>query len=68
MVAPLHMQLDFPVPKSPLGPSNSKICPKNAPKWPPKAPELVQIGRCELQTKNWPYLGLVGSKCDVEGT
>ena len=23
-----HMQLDFPVPKGPLGPSNSTICPR----------------------------------------
>ena len=68
MVATLHMQLDFPMSKSPLGPSNSMICPKSAPKWPPKAPEVVQIGRCELQTKIWLYLGAHGSKRDVEGT
>ena len=32
------------VPKGPLGPSNSTICPRAAPKRPPKAPEVVRIG------------------------
>ena len=44
MVATLHVQLDFPVSKSPLGPSNSTICPRNAPKWPQKAPKFVHMG------------------------
>ena len=35
-MATLHMQLDFPVPKGPLGPSNSTICPQTARKRPPK--------------------------------
>ena len=35
-------QLDFPVPKGPLGPSNS---PRTAPQKPPKAPEFGHIGR-----------------------
>ena len=43
IVATLHMQLDFLVPKGPLGPSNSTICPRTAPKRPPKAPEFVHI-------------------------
>ena len=45
IVAALHMQLDFPVPKGPLGPSNSTICPRIALKMPPKAPKFVHIGR-----------------------
>ena len=68
MVATLHMQLDLLVSKSPLGPSNSTICSRNAPKWHSKAPEFVHIGCCQLHTKNRPYLGLRGSKCDFEGT
>ena len=31
IVATLHMQLDFPVPKGPLGPSNSTVCLRIAP-------------------------------------
>ena len=50
-MATLHVQLDFPVPKGPLGPSNSTICPLTAPKRPPKAPEFVHIGRRQPQTK-----------------
>ena len=65
-MATLHMQLDFPVPKGPLGPSNSTICPRTAPKRPPKALEFVHIGRRLPQTKNRPYLGLHGSKRDFE--
>ena len=34
----LHVRLDFPVPTSPLRPSNSMICPGNGPKRPPEAP------------------------------
>ena len=52
-MATLHMQLDFPVPKGPLGPSNSTICsvkrPQKAPKsprigahWPPTTPNQKQ--------------------------
>ena len=63
----LHMQLDFPVSKGPLGPSNSTICPRNAPKRPPKALEVVHIGRRQPQTKDRPYLGLRGSKHDFKG-
>ena len=44
-MATLHMQLDLPVPKGPLWHSNSTICPRTAPKRPPKAPEFVHIGR-----------------------
>ena len=50
-MATLHMQLDFPVPKGTLGPSNSIICPRPAPKRPPKAPKIVHIGRQQRQTK-----------------
>ena len=45
ILATLHMQLDFYVRKSPLGPSNSTICPRTAPKRPPKALEFVHISR-----------------------
>ena len=33
------MQLDFPVSKGPLGPSNSTICPRNAPQKGPRKPQ-----------------------------
>ena len=65
-MAALHMQLDFLVPKGPLGPSNSKICPRTAPTRPPEAPEFVHIGHRQPQTKNRPYLGLRGSNRDFE--
>ena len=68
MVATLHMQLDFAVPKGPLGPPKSTICPRIAPKLRPKGPEFVHIGRRQPQTKNEPYNGLPGSKHDVERT
>ena len=61
-------QLDFPVPKGPLGPSNSTICPRTVRKRPPKAPKFVHIGRRQPQTKNRPYLGLRGSRRDFERT
>ena len=67
-MATLHMQLDFPVLKDPLGPSNATICPRTAPKRLPKSPELVHIGHPQPQTKNNPYLGLRGSKRDFECT
>ena len=63
-----YMQLAFPVSKSSLGSSNSTICVRNAPKWPPKPPKFAHIGHCQLQTKNSLYLGLRGSKRDFEGT
>ena len=59
------MQPDFPVPKGPVGPSNSTICPQTTPKRPPKAPKFVHIGRRQPQTKNRPY-GLRCSKRDYE--
>ena len=49
-MATLHMQLDFPMPKGPLGPSNSTICPRTTPKRPPKAPEFVHIGSPKPKT------------------
>ena len=68
IVATLHMQQDFPVPKGPLRPSNATICRRTATKRPPKALELVYIGRRHPGTKNRPYLGLCGSKPDFERT
>ena len=44
-IGTLQMKLDFPVPKGPLGPSNSTICPQPAPKKPPKSSEIVYIVR-----------------------
>ena len=58
-MATLHMQLDFLVPKGPLGPSNSTICPRTAPKRPPKAPEFVHIGRRQPKPKIDHILGYV---------
>ena len=59
----LHVRLDFPVSTSSLQPSNSMICPGNGPE---KAPRKAKCR--QPQTKNRPYLGLHGSKCDSEGT
>ena len=42
-MAILHMQLDFLVPKSPLGPSNSAICPRTAPKGPQQPQNLCTL-------------------------
>ena len=42
-MATLHMQLDFPVPKDPLRPSNSTICPRTAPKRPQKPQNLCTL-------------------------
>ena len=50
-MATLRMQLDFPLQKGPLGPSNSTICPRTALKGPPKASEFVHIGLQQPQTK-----------------
>ena len=66
MVA-LHVRLDFLVSTSHLRPSDSTICPGNGPKRPPQAPNFVQIGWRQPQTKNWPYLWLHGSKRNSEG-
>ena len=59
-MATLHM------PKGPLRPSNSTICPRTAPKRPPKAPILVHIGCRQPRTKSRTYLGLRTSKRDFE--
>ena len=53
------------MPKGPLRPSNSRICPRTAPKMPPKAPQIVHIGRRQPQTKNRRHFGLCGSKGDL---
>ena len=58
----------LPVLKGPLGPLNSTICPRTAPKRPSKAGEFVHIGNRQPQTKNRPYLGLRGSKRDFKRT
>ena len=67
-VGTLHVRLDLSVSTSSLPPSNSMICPGKCPKRPPQAPNFVQIGWRQPQTKNWPYLWLHGSKCDSVGT
>ena len=64
----VHSMCGFPVSTSPLRPSNSGICPGNGPKGPPQAPNFVQIGWRQPQTKNRPYLWLHGSKRNSEGT
>ena len=46
------------------GPSNSTVCPRTAPKRPPKTPKFPRIGCRQPQTKDRPYLGLRGSKCN----
>ena len=58
-MATLHMQLDFLVPKGPLGPSNSTICPQTTPKRPPKPPEFVHIGRQDPTPNTDHMLGYV---------
>ena len=50
------MQLDFSVPKGPLGPSKSTTCLQTTPKRPSKALKIVHIGRGQPQTKNEAYL------------
>ena len=45
-MATLHMQLDFPVLKGPLGPSNSTICSANRPQEAPRKPQNL----CRLAT------------------
>ena len=67
-MATVQMKLEFRVPNRPLGPSNSTICPRSAPKRPPKTPEFVHIGRRHPKSKNRPYLGLHGSKCHFQRT
>ena len=44
-VTTIHIHLDVPVAKSPLGSCNSTICPRTAPKWPAKAPKFA----------HWPF-------------
>ena len=71
MVCSLHVRLDFLVTKSPLLPSNSTICPRNAPPPPKKSqkwPECALFVSNRPKTKNGLYLGLRGSKPNSEGT
>ena len=49
IVATLHMHLDFRAAKNPLGPSNSTICPRTAPKKAPKSPRTCA---------HWPLTAL----------
>ena len=59
----LHVRLDFPVSTSSLRPFNLIDMSRKRPK---KAP---RSSKCRTpETKNRPYLGLHGSKCDSEGT
>ena len=58
-MATLHMQLDFPVLKGPLGPSNSTICPRTAPKRPPKAPLCTLAADDSPKPKTDHILGYV---------
>ena len=67
-VGALHVRPDVLVSTSHLRPSDSTICLRNGPKRHPQAPNFVQIGWRQPQTKNRPYLWLHGSKRDSEGT
>ena len=58
-MATLHMQLDFLVPKGPLGPSNSTICPRTAPKRPRKPQNLCTLAADSPKPKIDPILGYV---------
>ena len=58
-MATLHMQLDFPVPKGPLGPSMSTTCPRTAPKRPPKSQNLCTLAADRPKPKTDHILGYV---------
>ena len=58
-MATLHMQLDFPVPKVPLGPSNSTICPRTPPKGPQKPQNLCTLAADGPKPKTDDILGYV---------
>ena len=64
-MATLHMQLDFPVLKGPLGPSNSTICPRNAPKRPLKAQNLCTLAADSPKPKTDHILGHVAQKATL---
>ena len=53
------MQLDFPVLKGPLRPSNSTVCLRTAPKRPPKAPNLCTLAADSPKPKTDHILGYV---------
>ena len=55
----LHVQLDFPVAKGPLWPSNSTMCPRNAPKRTPKTAELCTLVADSPKRKTDHFLGYV---------
>ena len=59
MLATLHMQLDFLVSKSPMRPSNSMMCPRNASKWPPKAQNLCTLAVVSRKPRLSHILGYV---------
>ena len=56
-MATLHMQLDFPVPKGPLGPSNSTTCPRTAPRGPQKSHNLCTLAVDSPKPKTECILG-----------
>ena len=58
-MATLHMQLDFPVPKGPLGPSNSTLRPRTAPKRPRKPQNLCTLAPDSPKPKTDHILGCV---------
>ena len=58
-MAALHMQLDFLVPKGPLGPSNSTICPRTAPKSPQNSQNLCTLAADSPKPKTDHILGYV---------
>ena len=62
-MATLHMQLDFPVPKGPLGPSNSTICLRTAYKRSPKKPQnLCTLAADSPNPKTDHILGYMAPK------
>ena len=58
-MATLHMQLDFPVPKGPLGPSNPQYVREPPPKGPQKAQNLCTLAADSLKPKTAHILGYV---------
>ena len=58
-MATLHMQLDFPVPKGPLGTSNSTTCPQTALKRPRKHQNLCTLAADSPNRKTDHILGYV---------
>ena len=55
-MAPVHMQLELPVPKGPLGHSNSTICPRTAPKKLVTTLGFMRIGRQQAQNQKTDHI------------